>query len=84
MKMKVTMNDVFTIKAKSQLTDFLTIGEIVTATHDAEVKRGNKVINVRRENGSSVNVLACHLEPVPVKEVIPEPIECSFKNNTFG
>ena len=75
MKMRINMNDVFTIKAKSHLTEFLTIGETVTATHDADVKRANKVINVRRENGSSVNVLACHLEPVPFKEVIPEPEE---------
>ena len=68
MKMEINTNDVFTIKATSHLTDFLTIGETVTATHDADVKRGNKVINVRRGNGSSVNVLACHLEPIPVKE----------------
>ena len=68
MKMTVNINDRFTIKAKSHLTDFLTIGETVTATHGADVKRGNKVINVKRENGSSVNVLACHLEPIPVKE----------------
>ena len=65
MNMKIEVNDVFTVKKKTALTEFLTIGERVVSIDCAEVKRGNKVICVRRSNGKLVNVMASQLLPVP-------------------
>ena len=69
MKMKIEVNDVFTVKRKTTVTEFLTIGERVVSIECAEVKRGNKVVCVRRSNGKLVNVMASQLIPVPEKGV---------------